>query len=142
MTRAELLDFMRRTPYWVQASVAADGTPQAAVVGVVVTDDLEVFFDTLTTSRKYENIRLNPSAAFVMWEGERTVQYEGVADEPQGDELERLKRLYFTQFPKGRKREDWPDIAYLRVRPTWVRFSDFGGGELRIAELREASLGR
>jgi len=140
MTRADLLAFMRQTPYWVQATVASTGAPQAAVVGVVVTDDLELFFDTLSTSRKFENLRLNPRAAFVMWEGERTVQYEGMADEPQGEELARLKRLYFSRFPNGRRREQWPDTVYLRVKPSWLRYSDFGGGELSIIELREADL--
>jgi len=43
MTRAELLEFMRRVPYWVEASVAPSGAPQAAVVGVIVTDALELF---------------------------------------------------------------------------------------------------
>ena len=25
----------------------------------------------------------------------------------------------------ARERERWPDIAYVRVRPRWVRYSDF-----------------
>ena len=53
------------------------------------------------------------------------VQYEGVADEPTGEELERLKRLYLQRFPDGREREAQPDIAYFRVSPIWIRYSDF-----------------
>ena len=36
-----------------------------------------------------------------------------------------LVAAYFAKFPDGIDREAWPDIAYFRVRPTWVRFSDF-----------------
>jgi hypothetical protein len=43
--------------------------------------------------------------------------------------LDRLKKLYFASFPDGIERQAWPGITYFRVRPTWVRFSDFRGPE-------------
>lgn len=113
----------------VQASVSLSPTPQAAVVGFVVTDEFELFFDTLGSSRKAANLRRNPAIAFVIGGPgageERTVQYEGVADEPAGPDLDRLKERYFVKFPDGRERQKWPGIAYFRVDPRWVRFSDF-----------------
>src|SRR6478672_7003058 len=57
---------MRREPYAVQASVSRIGMLQAAIVGIVVSGRLELFFDTLATSRKAINLRRNPSAAFVI----------------------------------------------------------------------------
>jgi hypothetical protein len=39
---------------------------------------------------------------------ERTVQYEGIADEPTGHDLELLKELYFLRLPDGRERSGWP----------------------------------
>ena len=56
---------------------------------------------------------------------ERSLQYEGVTDEPEGAELQRLKDAYFESFPDGRERERWPGITYIRARPTWIRYSDF-----------------
>ena len=142
MTRSELLDFMRQSPYWIEVTVAPTGASQAAVVGVVVTDELELFFDTLKTTRKYRNLRRDPRMAFVMWNGECSIQYEGMASEPQDESLARLKGLYFKTFRDGPTRERQPDIAYVRVRPTWLRFSDFGGDAPRIAELREEGLSK
>jgi hypothetical protein len=55
----------------------------------------------------------------------QTVQYEGVADFPAGAELERLKMAYFAAFPSGPTRHLLPDITYVRVKPTWIRYSDF-----------------
>jgi general stress protein 26 len=66
MTTAELLSFMREHSLAAQASVSAARAPQAAVVGIVVTDDFEVFFDTVDTSRKVANLRRNPKIAFVI----------------------------------------------------------------------------
>jgi hypothetical protein len=107
-------------------------------VGFIVTDDFEIVFDALDTARKIHNLRQNPKMAFViggLHDGEeRTVQYEGTADEPRGETLDRLKEQYFARFPDGRERQSWPGITYVRVRPRWVRFSDFSQRPPEIVE--------
>jgi pyridoxine/pyridoxamine 5'-phosphate oxidase len=136
MTRAELIAFLRRHRLAVVAYSGSAGAPQAAVVGMAVTDELELVFDTLGSTRKAENLRRDGRAAVVMgWDDEQTVQLEGVADEPAGETLERLQRSYFLAFPDGPQRLRWPGITYFRIRPTWVRFSDFRPGSARIVEL-------
>jgi general stress protein 26 len=138
MTRGELLQFMRSEKYAVQTSVSAAGSPQAAVVGIAVTDSFEIVFDTVASSRKAPNLRANPSIAFVIGgtrEGdERTVQYEGTADEPGGRELDRLLEVYYARFPDGPERRAWPGLIYVRVKPTWIRYSNFGANPPEIVE--------
>ena len=73
---------------------------------------------------------------------ERTAQYEGIADEPSGAELDRLKQAYYAVYPDGPNRLSWPNLTYVRITPTWVRYSDynanppliveFGTGDLRL----------
>jgi hypothetical protein len=129
MDRQGLLAFLRKHRLCVQASVAKGGSPQAAVVGYAVSDRLELIFDTLASTRKYANLRRDPRVALVVgWDAEQTLQLEGLVDEPSGDDLVRLKQLYLAAFPDGVERESWPGISYLRVRPHWARFSDFGAG--------------
>jgi hypothetical protein len=142
--REKLLTFMRQERYAVQASVTANGTPQAAIIGVVVTDRFEVFFDTLNDSRQAVNLRHNPTSALVIGaaaaDSERTVQLEGVADEPSGADLVRLLELYFSRFPDGRERQKWPAISYWRVSPTWLRYGDFSVNPPEIIELTASDL--
>jgi hypothetical protein len=139
MSRTELLEFMRTHTNAVQASVSPTGTAQAAVIGIAVTDSFEIVFDSVDTTRKVKNLLLNPSIAFVIggWTpgDERTVQYEGVVDKPEGAELERLKSIYYAKFPTGRLRLSWPGITYLRVRPTWIRYRNFNQVPLTVLEL-------
>lgn len=126
MNRTDLIAFLRAQKWAVEASVSEAGAPQAAVIGVAVSDELELVFDTVTDTRKARNLRANPQVALVIgWDDGKTAQIQGTADEPTGDDLARLKKVYFAKFPDGIDREAWPDIAYFRVRPTWVRFSDF-----------------
>src|SRR5215471_12745257 len=128
MTRQGLIEFIRRHKWGVVASTAESGAPQAAVVGIAVTDDLELVFDTLGSTRKAQNLRADPRIAVVVgWDEEQTVQYEGLADEPAGAALEDAKRAYFAHFPDGPTRLAWPGITYFRVRPSWIRYSDFRG---------------
>src|SRR5947208_666694 len=110
VTRTELCRFIGRHRLGVLATVSASGAPEAAVVGVAVTDDLELIFDTVESTRKAQNLRRDPRIAFVIgWDDEQTVQYEGTADEPAGDELERLRR--WNGGPRRRQAcpSEWPD---------------------------------
>jgi general stress protein 26 len=142
MTPSDLLPFLRRHRYAVQATVTPAGTAQAAVVGIAVSDDLEIVFDTLESTRKLQNLRRNPAISLVIGgctEGdEETVQLDGVADEPVGGDLERLKQVYYATFPDGPTRLSWPGLVYVRVRPKWLRYSNFRQDPPTIVELTGA----
>jgi len=141
--RDQLLQFMRAQKWAVEASVSDANAPQAAVIGVAVTDAFELVFDTMGDTRKAKNLRANPRIAFVIgWDEGKTVQYEGVADEPQGDELARIKQAYFAKFPDGVERERWEGLAYFRARPTWIRVSDFTKDVPEIVEIDPSTWAR
>jgi hypothetical protein len=126
MTCAELIGFLRGHRLAVEASLGPNGQPQAAVVGCAISDRLEIIFDTVIPSRKYQNLARDPRVALVIgWDGEITAQIEGVVDFPTGDELDRIRACYFVPHPDGRDRLGWPGITHARVRPSWIRYSDF-----------------
>jgi len=139
-----LLQFLRQHRLAVQASVSTAVASQAAVVGIAVTEQFEIVFDTLASSRKVQNLRRNPRLALVIGGlvggDERTVQYEGIADEPFGVELERLKRVYYAAYPDGPSRLSWPGLTYIRVRPTWIRYSDYNVDPPLIVEFSAEQL--
>jgi len=126
MEKQALYEFMRARRFAVMASVSPRRVPEAALVGYAVTPEFELVFDTTDATRKCPNLRANPAIAFVIgWEGWETVQYEGMADEPAGEERERLLKIYLEAFPDGVARQEWPGITYFRVRPRWIRFSSY-----------------
>ena len=140
MNRADLLRFLQQHRLGVLATVSESGAPESAVVGIAVNSALEIIFDTLSNTRKCANLRRNPNISFVIgWDKEITVQYEGIADEPQGADLDSLKKDYFAVYPDGPQRESWPGITYFRVRPHWARYSDFNS-PAQIIEFTEKEL--
>jgi hypothetical protein len=84
-------------------------------------------FYTLQETRKCKNLRRDRRiAAVIGWDGEQTLQYEGLADEPYGTELDRLKDVYAAARPDARAQMAWPGLTYFRVRPKWIRISNYG----------------
>lgn len=126
ITKTDLYEFMDRQKLGVLGTVSPEGAPQSSLVGIAVTPELEIIFDTVKSSRKYRNLIAKPACSFAIgWSGETTVQHQGDAREPSGAELATYQQLYFKKWPDGPSRLSWPGITYFVVRPTWIRYSDF-----------------
>jgi hypothetical protein len=126
MTQDFIYNAMRCYRLAVLAYSGGQG-PQAALVGIAVTDGLEIVFDTVRHSRKYQQICRHPEVAIVLgWEGETTVQYEGMAVELRGPEGDDYREVYYEAYPDGRQRaKEWPGLVHFVVRPRWIRYSNF-----------------
>lgn len=126
MTDADLYGFLAQCRLGVLGTIAEGNVPQSALVGIAVTKDWELIFDTVNSSRKYRNLIARPACSFVIgWTGEQTVQYEGRAHELSGAELQQYQHIYFEVWPECRSHLTWPGIVYFVVRPRWIRYSDF-----------------
>jgi pyridoxine/pyridoxamine 5'-phosphate oxidase len=134
MSPQKLAEFIASCDLAVVSCLSPQGAPQSAVVAIAVTAELEIVFDTVTSSRKYGNLKVRGECSITMWTGEVTVQYEGLAEEPAGADLDRYKEAYFKKRPDGRDRQTWPGIAYFVVRPKWIRYSDFNARPRLIEE--------
>jgi general stress protein 26 len=137
MTLEEVFDIARRKRYFVVSTVTESGAPVAALMGFALTQANEVVFDTLSSSRKAVNLSRNPAVALVIgWDDEISLQIEGEARRPVGDDLASAKAAYFHEWPDGRARENWPDIAYVVVKPKWIRYSNYAAGLPVVEEFR------
>jgi pyridoxine/pyridoxamine 5'-phosphate oxidase len=126
MERADLHAFLARHRYGVVSSTAADGTAQSALVGIAVSAELEIVFDTLRTTRKFANLVARPQCSFVIgWDAEQTVQLEGTAELLTGERSRQFLDVYFATWPDGAERLSWPGLVHFVVTPRWVRYSDF-----------------
>ena|ERR1700741_3004521 len=137
VTKNFLFDFVSKYKHAVLSTVTGNNLPESALVGFIATPEMKLFFDTVDGSRKYHNLKRNPHISFVIgWDGDKTLQYEGIAKIPTGLELEKLQENYFKIFPDGIERmKTWSDIAYFVVEPKWIRYSDFGSSPI-IEELK------
>ena len=107
MKLEEVLEIVRRKRLAVVSTVHDSGAPELALVGFAMTPANEIVFDTLGSSRKAVNIARRPAAALVVgWEDDITVQIEGEARRPEGDDLgQRQGRLLPRVAGRPRPRE-------------------------------------
>jgi hypothetical protein len=136
MDKATIHSFLLQHRYAVISSLSTDNTPQSALIGIAVSPDLEIIFDTVKSSRKYPNLTANPNCSLVIgWENEQTLQFEGRVHEPQGPDLAHYQKIYFDAWPDGPARLHWPGLVHLVVHPAWLRYSDFNPSPPQISEL-------
>lgn len=134
---AAIYDFIKQNKLGTLATMADGRQPQSALVGIAVTPDLELVFDTLESSRKYRNLLTNPACSFVIgWSGERTVQYEGTSSLLRLPERQRYLETYFQVWPECRAHLSWPGIVHFLVKPHWIRYSDFDQSPPLVEEFR------
>jgi pyridoxine/pyridoxamine 5'-phosphate oxidase len=124
----DVLDIVKTRRFMVVSSVNESGAPEAALMGYAMTPKNEIVFDTLVDSRKAVNFARRSLAALVIgWDDNVSLQIEGVARRPVGDDLAAAKAAYFREWPDGRARENWPNIGYFVVKPRWIRYSNYSG---------------
>ncbi|HEY6967860.1 MAG TPA: pyridoxamine 5'-phosphate oxidase family protein [Candidatus Angelobacter sp.] len=142
MTEVDLYRFIAQNKLGVLGYTGEANKSQSALVGIAVTPQLEIVFDTVKSSRKYKNLMTRPACSFVFgWIGEQTLQYEGQAEELSGPILEHYQKIYFQAWPDGPARLSWPGIVYILVRPRWIRYSDFDQNPPLIQEFTFSTSG-
>ena len=135
MDIGEVFQFMNRESFAVLATVGDNGQPQATVMGLAVTRELEIVCDTARLRAKYANSKKNPRVAWVIGcTTEVAAQYEGSAREFEEEELARYQQTYFAKFTGEPERLTWPGITYFVVHPKCVRYCDYNPGTRRIEE--------
>ena len=123
-----IYQFITQQKLAVISTINNHDNPESALVGIAVSINLEIIFDTVTTSRKYQNILRNPNVALVVgWEDEITVQYEGNAIVLGNDsDTDNMREVYYRAYPEGRERADtWPGLVHIKVSPKWIRYNNF-----------------
>jgi len=129
MEKKFIYDFIKRHRLAVISTCSEGLRPECALIGFAVSENLEIIFDTVKSSRKYQNMMQNPFVALVVgWDNEITVQYEGIGTELNGMQDEHLKEIYFEVYLDGREREkNLPGLVHFKITPKWIRYSNFNG---------------
>ena len=120
--------FINNHKLGIVSSINASCKPESALVGIAVSKQLEIIFDTVKSSRKYGNIVANPFVSLVTgWDNETTVQYEGEAQVLSDDKsADHYREIYYQAWPDGIVRvATWPGLVHIKITPKWIRYSNF-----------------
>jgi pyridoxine/pyridoxamine 5'-phosphate oxidase len=128
--KQKILEFIKTQPLGVISTISPNGQPQGAVVGIAEHDDLSIIFGTFNHYRKFRNIKHNPRVSFVIGWKDITVQYEGLAEELIGAERDQAVQSHTAKIPSAVKFAHLPEQTYFRVKPTWIKYTDYSNSSL------------
>ncbi|WP_125774251.1 pyridoxamine 5'-phosphate oxidase family protein [Antribacter gilvus] len=138
MDTAELVAYVRSQADGVVATTGPGGAPQAAYLSLAATDRGELVLDARASSRKVVNLRADARVAVVVGGPDgTTLQCEGLADLPEGDDRERCAAAYVAAFPQFAASLADDGIVLVRITPSWARHGDFRGD---VPVLRDVDL--
>jgi general stress protein 26 len=126
-----ILDFLRTQPMATISTIPPGSLqPESALIAFTQTDELEIIFETFAHTRKWDNLQQNPHISLVIgWDTKRylTVQYEGVATLAADDEqAESYIQAFLTKdTPCTEKFLRDKRVRLFKIRPTWIRYSDY-----------------
>ncbi len=135
----EVLDFLkkREPKLCVLATSSLANEPESAVMGYAVSDDLSIICSTDRSSRKWNNLKQNSKVAITFgWGfGELNIQYSGLATLVEsGEELKKCEDIYFASHQESLEFKGTPETGYIKIKPTWIRLSDYSSDPPRIEE--------
>lgn len=128
-------DLLRSQMLCVVSTVHADGSPESALVAFSESPDLEIVFGTFSDSRKFTNILRDPRVALTIGTDEQALQMEGTARVASDAEVERCTAQHIRKNPSSSKYAHDPKQRYIIVKPTWLRYTDYGTEPDTIEEL-------
>lgn len=133
-----ILEFMKQHRLAVISTVSPLSLPESAVVGIAVKDDFELHIATFAQSRKLFNIKQNSQVALVIgWEHGKTVQVEGRAEElTDPAEIKEIEWEELGNMPTVAKYIKKEHVVFLKIKPKWLKYSDFSTEPWQIEELR------
>jgi hypothetical protein len=135
MNTAGLFDFLGDCTLGVLSTLGPDGSSQSALVGIAVTSELEIVWTPWPSRASLPTSVVTPQVAFVIgWQGEITVQYQGIARQISSSEIGPYHEIYFRKFADGPARLKWAGITYYVVAPKWIRYSDYNQAPPEIVE--------
>lgn len=137
-SKKQILDFIRQHKVAVLATVNSSALPEASALAFMIKDDFEIHIATYDSSRKFHNLKRNPKVALVIgWDHGKTVQIEGEAIEvTDPEEIKDMEWSDLEKMPTVAKYIKPERAVFLKIKPKWLKYSDFSTEPWQIEELR------
>lgn len=130
-----LIDYLKAHEAAELATVTPNGKPYLTAIFYYVNSKLEIFFVTLSETKKFNNIQKCPDVAFSVTDIDRLRSFElqGVVSEVL-DPAQRMSMIEELAVVQARNKAGWPPpilklhkggLKLMCITPTWIRFSDF-----------------
>lgn len=102
------------------ATASSNAVPEAATVRFVCDEDMNVYINSGSTYRKYQNMKENPSVAVVVNGDRKNLQIEGVAEEVFESEAEFVEDKYKEKYGDSQYLTN-DESVFFKIETNWAR---------------------
>ena len=147
--QGKIIDFLRRHPVGVLATIGLDGRPNASTIYFSVDDDMNLRFTTKQQTNKHANIAKNNEVMFVVYDAvnQSTVQVSGIATEETDAQaaqavyhgtLQAAEQTGLDVVPPIAKIAAGSYVAYT-IKPTNIWLTEYGWGDNFAKAIKHAN---
>lgn len=132
-----ILDFIKSKKYAVISSVNQAGQPESALVAFSETNNYELIIMTSETSRKVQNIVLNPNVSIVVgFDSDEltSIQLEGVARVLSLESAQDYTDIYYAKQPGSKKHRDLEGECVVVINLLWARYTNYSATPTEMFE--------
>lgn len=131
-------DYICKCPLAVISTInELEHCSESALIAFTQNENLELYFMTFCTSKKYANLQNNRSVSLVIGFEYTTIQYEGIACPLIEDDVqEALHAFSIKETPCSSDFLNDPRARFFKVVPKWIRYSDYTICPAEIFEIR------
>lgn len=119
-TEDETLELLEEREVCTLATASADGIPEAATVRYMCDDDFNIYINSGSTYRKYQNMKENPRVAVVVNGEYKNIQLEGIAKEVPESEAEHIIGMYEDKYGNSEYLTN-NESVFFEIETDWVR---------------------
>lgn len=124
---------LQKSRFGTISTINKDGGPESAFVYFAFDENLNIYFATKDTSRKYKNILQNDRVSFAVATENppQTLQLEGTASvhndiEDQKHLFQELIELASSKhFSTPISQQATGGLQFVKITPAWIRFGNF-----------------
>ena len=137
MDKQKLLSLLKKSSLCVLATANLDGKPEAAVMAYAINSNFEIYMFTEPTTRKWQNILRCPRVALVVGgtNDDPEIQLDGTCVGLTDKERTSIPQYVLSVHPEWKDYFSSPTGEWIKVVPSWARYSDFSRDPLKIVEM-------
>jgi nitroimidazol reductase NimA-like FMN-containing flavoprotein (pyridoxamine 5'-phosphate oxidase superfamily) len=116
----EAQELLKEEELCTLATASKDGIPEAATVRYMSDDDFNIYINSGSTYRKYQNMKENPRVAVVINGEYRNIQLEGEAEEVAKEDSDYIVQMYKHKYGRSKYLTN-DESVFFKIKTDWVR---------------------
>lgn len=113
-------ELLKKEEVCTLATASKEAIPEAATVRYMSDDEFNIYINSGSTYRKYQNMKENPRVAVVVNGERKNIQLEGEAKEIPKEDADYIFQMYKDKYGRSKYLTN-DESVFFKIETDWVR---------------------